>query len=40
MDTFTYIKEVNKNRHLVLDATDDSKEKITKYEKFWSNIRD
>ena len=34
MDTFTHIKEVNKNKHLVLDATDDSKEKITKYEKF------
>ena len=34
-----YSEEINKNKYLALVPTNDSKEKINKYEKLWSKIR-
>ena len=35
-----YIEEINKNRYLTLVSTNESKEKIKKYEELWIKIRD
>ena len=35
-----YFKEINKYKYLTLVPTDESKEKIWKYEEMWSKIRD
>ena len=35
-----YFEEINKNKYLALVPTNDSKEKIKKYDKLWSKIRD
>ena len=35
-----YFEEINKNEYLTLVATNESKEKIQKYEELWSKIRD
>ena len=35
-----YIEEINKNRYLTLVPTNESKEKIKKYEELWIKIRD
>ena len=35
-----YFKEINKNKHLTLVPTNESKEVIKKYEELWSKIRD
>ena len=35
-----YFEEINGNKYLVLVPTNESKEKIKKYEGVWSKIRD
>ena len=35
-----YFEEINENKYLTLVRTNKSKEKIKKYEEFWSKIRD
>ena len=35
-----YFEEINGNKYLTLGPTNDSKEKIKKYEELWSKIRD
>ena len=35
-----YFKDINKNKYLTIDPTNESKEIINKYEKLWSKIRD
>ena len=35
-----YFEEINGNKYLTLVPTDESKEKIKKYEELWSKIRD
>ena len=35
-----YFKEINKNKYFTLIPTNESKEKIKKYEELWSKIRD
>ena len=35
-----YFEEINKNEYLILLSTNESKEKIEKYEELWSKIRD
>ena len=35
-----YFEEINTNKHLTLVPTNESKEKIKKYEELWSKIRD
>ena len=35
-----YFEEINRNKHLTLVPTNESKEKIKKYEELWSKIRD
>ena len=35
-----YFEEINKNKYLTLVSTNESKEKIKKYEELWSKIRD
>ena len=35
-----YFEEINKNKYLLLVPTNETKEKIRKYEEFWSKIRD
>ena len=35
-----YFEEINKNKYLTLVPTNERKEKIKKYEKLWSKIRD
>ena len=35
-----YFQEINKNKYLMLLSANESKEKIKKYEEFWSKIRD
>ena len=35
-----YFQEINKNKYLMLLSTNESKEKVKKYEEFWSKIRD
>ena len=35
-----YFEEITKNKYLELVPTNDSKEKIKKYEELWSKIRD
>ena len=35
-----YFKEINENKYLTLVPTNESKEKIKKYEELWSKIRD
>ena len=35
-----YFKEINKSKYLTLVPTNESKEKIKKYEELWSKIRD
>ena len=35
-----YFEEINKNKYLMLVSTNESKEKIKKYEELWSKIRD
>ena len=35
-----YIEEINKNRYLTLVSTNESKEKIKKYEELWIKIRE
>ena len=35
-----YFEEINKSKHLTLVPTNESKEKIKKYEELWSKIRD
>ena len=34
------IEEINKNRYLTIVSTNESKEKIKKYEELWIKIRD
>ena len=34
-----YFQEINKNKYLMLLSANESKEKIKKYEEFWSKIR-
>ena len=34
-----YFEEINKSKYLTLVPTNDSKEKIKKYEELWSKIR-
>ena len=34
-----YFEEINKNKYLILVSTNESKEKIKKYEELWSKIR-
>ena len=34
-----YLEEINKRKYLALVATNESKEKIKKYEELWSKIR-
>ena len=34
-----YFEEINGNKYLTLGPTNDSKEKIKKYEELWSKIR-
>ena len=34
-----YFEEINGNKYLTLVPTNEKKEKIKKYEKFWSKIR-
>ena len=35
-----YFEEVNKNKYLIIVSTNESKERITRYEEVWSKIRD
>ena len=35
-----YFEEINGNKYLTLVPTNESKEKIKKYEELWSKIRD
>ena len=35
-----YFKEINNSKYLTLAPTNDSKQKIKKYEELWSKIRD
>ena len=35
-----YFEEIHKNKHLTLVSTNESKEKIKKYEELWNKIRD
>ena len=35
-----YFEEINKSKYLTLVPTNESKEKIKKYEELWSNIKD
>ena len=35
-----YFEEINGNKYLTLVSTNESKEKIKKYEELWSKIRD
>ena len=35
-----YFEEINKSKYLTLVPTNESKEKIKKYEELWSKIRD
>ena len=35
-----YFEEINENKYLTLVPTNESKEKIKKYEKLWSKIKD
>ena len=35
-----YLEEINGNKYLTLDPTNESKEKIKRYEELWSKIRD
>ena len=35
-----HFEEINKNKYLALVPTNESKEKIKKYEELWSKIRD
>ena len=35
-----YFQEINKNKYLMLLSTNESKEKVKKYEEFWSKIKD
>ena len=35
-----YFEEINENKYLTLVPINESKEKIKKYEKLWSKIRD
>ena len=35
-----YFEEINKSKYLMLVPTNDSKEKVKKYEELWSKIRD
>ena len=35
-----YFEEINKNKYLTLDPTDESKEIIKQYEELWSNSDD
>ena len=35
-----YFEEINVNKYLTLVPTNDSKEKIKKYEELWIKIRD
>ena len=35
-----YFEEINGNKYLALVPTNESKEKIKKYEELWSKIRD
>ena len=35
-----YFEEINKSKYLTLVPTNESKEKIKKYKKLWSKIRD
>ena len=35
-----YFEEINKSRFLALVPTNESKQKINKYEELWSKIRD
>ena len=34
-----YLEEINGNKYLTLDPTNESKEKIKRYEELWSKIR-
>ena len=35
-----YFEEINENKYLTIVPTDESKEKIKKYEELWIKIRD
>ena len=35
-----HLEEINKNKYLTIVPTDESKEKIKKYEELWIKIRD
>ena len=35
-----YFEEINENKYLMLNPTNESKEKVKKYEKLWRKIRD
>ena len=35
-----YFEEVNRNKYLIIVSTNESKERITRYEEVWSKIRD
>ena len=35
-----YFEEINENKYLTIVSTDESKEKIKKYEELWIKIRD
>ena len=35
-----YFEEINKSKYLLLVPTNESKEKIKKYEELWSKIKD
>ena len=35
-----YFEEINRNKYLTLAPTNESKEKVNKYEEFWRKIRE